>query len=148
MIDRRQILIFGAAASILASCAESGPGELALSAQGAIGMNPGPDGTDRPVTVSILQLRSTEAFNMADVFALQDPQANLGADLVSIDQMAVAPGTSAQKLVVAQEGAVAIGLVAGFRDPAGKTYRQVVPIAAGDEKALDISITSSGMSVG
>ena len=149
MIDRRMLLGTGACAVMLGGCAAgpSGPAQVAISAQGGIGMNPGPDGSDRPVTVTILQLRSADAFNAADVFALQDPATNLAADLVAMDQLAVSAGTSASKTITGADGATVLGLVAGFRNPAGKTVRTVVPIAPGETKNVAIQLTSSGLSV-
>ncbi len=149
MIERRTILGAGAAALVLGGCAggPAGPAELALSVQGGIGMNPGPDGSDRPVTLTILQLRSAEGFQAADVFALQDPATTLATDLVASDQLAVSAGMPATKTITGAEGATFVGLVAGFRDPAGKTIRTVVPIAPGEKKSLTILLTSSGLSV-
>lgn len=149
MIDRRMLIGTGACALVLGGCAggPSGPAQLTISAQGGIGMNPGPDGSDRPVTVTILQLRSADAFNAADVFALQDPATALAADLVAMDQLAVSAGTSAAKTITGADGATVLGLVAGFRDPAGKTIRSVVPIVPGDSKTVAISLTSSGLSI-
>lgn len=147
MIGRRDILLMGGSLVVLASCGPPGAGTLALSASGGAGMNPGPGGADRPVTISILQLKSPDAFNAADVFALQDPASALGGDLLGQEQMAVAPGGSASKTVTAQAGATHIGLVAGFRDPAGKTYKTAVPIAPGSNGTANITLGSSGMVV-
>ena len=71
--------------------AAAGP-TVTVAVTGGAGMNPGPDGADRPVTVSLLRLRDAGAFNTADLFALQDPAAALAADLVGMDQLAVAAG--------------------------------------------------------
>ena len=64
----------------------------------APGMNPGPDGADRPVTLSLLRLKDAGAFMSADMFALQeDPAAALAADLIGMDQLPIAPGGTASK---------------------------------------------------
>ena len=83
------------AAGLLAACGggRPAPATVAVDRRPARpGMNPGPDGADRPVTVSLLRLRDVGAFNAADLFALQDPATALAADLVGMDQLAVAPG--------------------------------------------------------
>jgi len=58
---RREMMIGGGAALLLAGCMDT-PGALTVSAQGSAGMNPGPDGADRPLTLTVVQLRSTAAF--------------------------------------------------------------------------------------
>ena len=71
-------------------------------------MNPGPGGGDRPVTVLIMRLKSTGAFNSADYFALQGDAAKaLGADLIGIDQIAVGPGATASKTITVEPEAAA-----------------------------------------
>ena len=61
-IPRRAFLI-GGSALLLVACAPAGPGAVTLVAQGAAGMNPGPDGADRPLTLQVLQLRGAGAFD-------------------------------------------------------------------------------------
>ena len=67
-IPRRAFLI-GGSALLLVACAPAGPGSVTLVAQGTVGMNPGPDGADRPLTLQVLQLRGAGAFDGADFFA-------------------------------------------------------------------------------
>ena len=65
-IHRRGFLATGMAVLTLAACGgEPPPTVLSVTAQGAAGMNPGPDGADRPVTLSILQMSGSSAFNAA-----------------------------------------------------------------------------------
>ncbi len=87
------------------------------------GVNPGPDGSDRPLTLQILQLRGTAGFDAADTLALQDPAAALGADLVKAETVTLAPGGTAQKALVLDPSTTAVAVVAGYRSPAGKTTR-------------------------
>ena len=73
MIDRREFILALGATGLLTAC-QSGPPKpsvITVNLAGGAGMNPGPGGGDRPVTVMILRLKSTGAFNSADYFALQ-----------------------------------------------------------------------------
>ena len=108
-------------------------------------MNPGPDGADRPLTVTILQLRGSGAFDGADFFALQNPSAALGADLIKADTIALAPGGSASKTIVFDPGTSAIGVVAGFRDPAGKQFRAKSAVSPTDTVAFRIEVGATGL---
>ncbi|MBU3031506.1 type VI secretion system lipoprotein TssJ [Paracoccus marinaquae] len=145
----RRILLAaaGAAALLLAGCGgETPPTVLAVTAQGSAGMNPGPDGVDRPVTVNVLQLSGTGAFDAADYLALQDPATALGSDLVKADQIVLAPGATVVRSVPVQAGVTAIGVTAGFRDPTGRTVRQKIPVPAASSP-VTISVGSGGLSV-
>ncbi|SEN18296.1 type VI secretion system protein VasD [Paracoccus alcaliphilus] len=149
-LHRRTFLATGAAGAVmLAGCgaeAPTPPTVLAVTAQGSAGMNPGPDGADRPVTVSILQLSGTAAFDGADYFALQDPAAALGSELVRAEQIVLAPGGSGARSIAVQPGVTAIGVTAGFRDPTGRTVRQRIAVPPAST-GLSISVGRGGLTV-
>lgn len=145
-IDRRLVLAGGGAALMLAGC-NPGPGALTVTARGMAGMNPGPDGSERPLALSILQLRGAAAFDGADFFALQNPQAALGGDLIKADQIVLAPGGSATKVIGMETGVAFIGVVAGFRDPAGKTFRAKTPAPAKGNAGIIVNAGPSGLSM-
>ena len=147
IITRRKIVLGAAALTTMAACAPTAPpASLAVSASGAAGMNPGPDGSDRPLTVRIIQMSGTAAFDSADFFALQDPQTALGAEFVGQQQVGLAPGGTASAQIAIQPGVVAVGFVAGFRDPSGKVFRRRIAAPTGPGSAL-VSVTRSGLSV-
>lgn len=146
MIDRRMVLI-GLGGAALAGCMEAGPGSVTVNATGAAGMNPGPAGEARPITLTVVQLRGTGAFDSADFFALQDPSAALGGDLVKADQIALAPGGSATKTIALDPGTAAVGIIAGFRDPAGKTFRARTAVSPKDNIALAVTVGPAGVTL-
>lgn len=144
LIDRRLFVTGSAAMLGLSGCMEPAAAVLSVKAVGAAGMNPGPDGADRPVTVTILQLRGAGAFDSADYFALQNPIAALGGDLVKSDQLVLTPGGSANLAIPVEAGATVIGVIAGFRDPGGKQFRGKVG-APGSSAGLAINVGSGGV---
>lgn len=136
-----------AGGALLAGCmGEAAPAVLAVSAQSRAGMNPGPGGGDRPVTLTVLQLSSAAAFDKADYFALQDPAGALGADLIRSDQIVLAPGEVATKAITIQPGVSVIGVVGGFRDPNGRTVRSKIGAPAADS-GLIINVGSNGLAL-
>ncbi|MBU2980569.1 type VI secretion system lipoprotein TssJ [Lentibacter algarum] len=147
---RRRFMItaaLGAGGALLAGCmGEAPPAVLAISAQSGAGMNPGPGGGDRPVTLTVLQLTSAASFDGADYFALQNPASALGSDLVRSDQIVLAPGGSASKAITIQPGVSVIGVVGGFRSPTGKTVRAKIS-APGASSGLIINVGSKGLSL-
>lgn len=147
-IDRRTMLAGTGAGLVLvlAGCTP-GPGALTVSAQGSAGMNPGPDGADRPLTLTILQLRGSAAFDGADFYALQDPQAALGGDLVKADQIVLAPGGTASKVIGMETGVAVIGVVAGFRDPGGKSFRARTGAPASGDAGIIVKVGPGGVSL-
>jgi type VI secretion system protein VasD len=142
---RRAFLIGGSALALVAACAPAGPGAVTLVVQGAAGMNPGPDGADRPLTLQVLQLRGTGAFDGADFFALQAPAGALGGDLVKADTISLAPGGSVTKTIGIDPGTAVLAIVAGFRDPAGKQFRAKSSISATDEVTFKLDVSAGGI---
>ena len=143
-IPRRAFLI-GGSAVLLVACAPAGPGSVTLVAQGAAGMNPGPDGADQPLTLQVLQLRGAGAFDGADFFALQSPATALGGDLVKADTIALAPGGKVTKTLTLDPTTALIAIVAGFRDPAGKQFRAKSSVSPTDTVTFALDVTASGI---
>lgn len=143
-VSRRTVLI-GGSALLLVACAPAGPGAVTLVAQGTAGMNPGPDGADRPLTLQVLQLRGSGAFDGADFFGLQNASATLGGDLVKADTITLAPGGKATKTVALEATTAMIAVVAGFRDPAGKQFRAKSSVAPTDVVTFALDVTASGI---
>ena len=96
-MERREFLLAGMALGLTA-CAPSGPGVATIVAQGTAGMNAG-SGGDRPLTLQIVQMRSAGAFDGADFFALQNPQAALGGEFIKADQIVLTPGAALAALL-------------------------------------------------
>jgi type VI secretion system protein VasD len=147
MMERRDFLIatLGLGALGLAGCAPSGPGVVTVVAQGTAGMNPGPDGADRPLTVQVVQMRSAGAFDGADFFALQDPQAALGGEFIKADQIALTPGASKTLTIGLDAGTTVLGVIAGFRDPAGKVFRAKASVSATESVTFSVEVSGSGV---
>lgn len=145
-LDRRTLLAGGGAALLLTGC-NPAPASVTLSAQGAPGMNPGSDGSDRPLTLSILQLRGAAAFDGSDFYALQDPAGALGADLAKADQIVLAPGGSASRVIGVEPGVSLIGVVANFRSPAGKVFRARTAAPASGNLGLIAQVGPAGLSL-
>lgn len=141
----RRAFLIGGSALLLVACAPAGPGSVTIVAQGAAGMNPGPDGADRPLTLQVLQLRGAGAFDGADFFALQSPATALGADLVKADTIALVPGGKATKTVTLEPTTALIAIVAGFRDPAGKQFRAKSSVSPTDAVTFALDVTASGI---
>ena len=144
-LDRRIFLtgLTGITATLTLSACTS-PGTLTVSAQGAPGANPGADGVERPLTIFLLQMSGTGAFDSADFFALQDPATALGGELVKADQIVLTPGGTTSKVLTMQPGTTVVGIAAAFRSPAGKQFRAKTP-APGNDAGIIISVGPSGI---
>ena len=149
MIDRREFIVTLGATGLLAAC-QSGPPKpsvITVNVTGGAGMNPGPGGGDRPVTVLIMRLKSTGKFNSADYFALQgDAGSALGADLIGSDSVSVAPGKTAAKTITVEPDATALGFVALIREPGGRNWRTTKSVSAGSTFTINVSLGSGGIS--
>ena len=149
MIDRREFVVALGATGLLAAC-QSGPPKpsvITVNVTGGTGMNPGPGGGDRPVTVLVMRLKSTGKFNSADYFALQgDAGTALAGDLVGSDQIAVAPGKSASKTITVEPDATALGFVALIREPGGRNWRTTKSVSPGSKFTINVTLGSGGIS--
>ncbi|QKD05225.1 type VI secretion system lipoprotein TssJ [Mesorhizobium loti] len=149
MIDRREFIVALGATGLLAAC-QSGPPKpsvITINVTGGAGMNPGPGGGDRPVTVLVMRLRSTGKFNSADYFALQgDAGSALAGDLIGSDQIAVGPGKSASKTITVEPDATALGFVALIREPTGKNWRTTKSVSSGSKFTINVTIGKGGIS--
>ncbi|UYV37349.1 type VI secretion system lipoprotein TssJ [Rhodobacteraceae bacterium D3-12] len=143
--DRRTFIFTGIAGLGLAGCVPSAA-NLAVSVQGKAGMNRGSDGQDRPVTVTILQMTGSSAFDAADYVSLQNPSSALGAELVKSDQIVISGTTPVSRVIPVQAGASMIGVVGGFISPSGKVVRRKIAAPA-KSAGLIIGVSSSGISV-
>lgn len=146
MIDRRDFITGGAAILVLASCTPAA-GAVTIAASSAAGANPGPDGVDRPLTLQVVQMKGTGAFDGADFFALQSPQAALGAEFIKADQIVLAPGASATKTIPLDPATTAIGIIGGFRSPAGKVFRVKSAVSAKAKAGFAVSAGAGGLSL-
>jgi type VI secretion system protein VasD len=152
MPDRRTFLFATGALGLLAACGGGeeppGPAVVTVAASGQPGMNPAPDGSDRPVTLIVTRLSDTAAFNTADFFALQeDPAAALGAELVGMQQLAVPPGGSASATVTMEPAATHLGVIALLRDPAGRVWRSAVPVPPGSTVTATTTLGPGGLAL-
>ena len=151
MMRRRQFLAATGAAGLLAACGKKPPPPppptiVNVAVTGAPGMNPAPDGSDRPVTLSLLRLKDPSAFFAADLYALQaDPAAAAGAGLVGLDQLVIAPGGAGAKTLTFEPEATTLGLVATFRDPAGKVWRLAQPVPAHARTTATVTLGPKGI---
>ena len=138
--------LFAALCLALSACAP-GPQSTGTTVQldiaGAADMNGG-----LPAQVKVYYLTSDASFRSGDFFALfNEPEATLGADLVSVDTYQLAPGRSVQDSRSFPQAPGAIGVVAAFRDIDGSRFlatRQVVP---GATNAVSVSVGAKTVSI-
>jgi type VI secretion system protein VasD len=149
MINRRDFVIALGATGLLTGC-QSGPPEpstVTINLAGQAGMNPGPGGGDRPVTVMIFKLKSAGKFNSADYFALQgDAGSALAGDLLGSDTIAVGPGATASKTITVEPEATSLGFVALVREPTGRTWRTTKSVSPGSQLTVNVRLGSAGIS--
>jgi len=145
MIFNRRLFIGGVAATLTVTACKKA-GTLTVSAQAQPGANPGSDGQERPLTIFALQMTGSGAFDSSDYFALQNPSAALGSELVRAAQFVVTPGNVATKTLTMEPTTTVVGFVGRFRDPAGKQLRAQTP-APGGNGGVMLSVGPSGLSL-
>lgn len=147
IITRRTLILTGASAAGLAACGDSGPGIINVMATMAAGANPGPDGSDRPLTLTLVELSGTDAFASADVIALQNPSTSVGSDLLGTHQIVLAPSGNGVLSIPITPGATALGIVAGFRNASGKTFRTTQALPPSGNVDINILVSATGLTL-
>jgi len=143
---KRRKLVFGVGAlAVLTACGPEAP-TLTVSAQGGAGINPGPDGNDRPLVIQVVQMRGAGAFDSADFFSLQDPASALGGDFISVEQIVLSPGSAQLVTIPISPGATLVGFVAGYRNPEGKIFRTKTAAPAGPAGVI-VAVQPGGLSL-
>ena len=147
LFSRRATLAGLGTLALISACGPKGPGTVDLSLSSTADANPGPDGSGRPLTLQILQLRGAAAFDAADPLALQDPATELGADLVKAESVTLAPGGTATKALVLDPSTTAVAVVAGYRNPAGKSVRAKAAVSPTGKSAFAVTAGPSGVTM-
>jgi len=131
MIARRAILA-AAPAALLAACgAPPPPAVLNLTIIGGKDQNPDPSGQPLSVSVRLIELGASPAFERADFFAISErEQQTLGPDDLGSQEFVLRPGESRTVSRELKKGAQFVGIAVGFRDIDRAHWRAVTPVAA------------------
>ena len=112
----------------------------------AADVNPNAAGRPSPVRVTLFELTSPSAFQLADFFQLDEQaQATLGGELVSTESVIVPPGGSESLTLTFQMPSRALGVIASFQNIDAASWRPTVPIAP--NQTTSVTVTVSGLSV-
>ncbi|MBV9152665.1 MAG: type VI secretion system lipoprotein TssJ [Alphaproteobacteria bacterium] len=141
MITRRLLLTLPAIAAARCSSPPPPPAVLTLAVIGGPDQNPDPAGQAAPVAVRLFQLKSTAAFDRADVFALTErEQQTLGPEGVGSEEFVVRPGETRTITRELKPGVQFIGTAVLFRNIDGARWRGVAPVAASGPSRHSLTI--------
>jgi len=93
-------------------------------------VNPTATGRASPVVVRVFELANESRFQAADYFELTEGKVSLEGDVLSSEEHTLLPG---EVRVIRKRAALEsnfLGIVAGYRDLSGSTWRAVVPLPA------------------
>jgi type VI secretion system protein VasD len=132
MLARRRAfgVLAGTALWLVGACSGTpSPGSVDLTITAGNDINPDPGGRPSPVVLRIYQLAAAPPFQAADFFQLFDKeQATLGPDLVSREEVTIAPGDTRNLTVALKPNAQLIGIAASFRDIDRATWRAMIDV--------------------
>jgi type VI secretion system protein VasD len=116
----------------LAACASPPPpAVLQLTLLGGADQNPGPSGHPQSVAVRLFELRGSEKFARADVFALTEHERQtLGDDDLGSQELVLRPGERRIVTRSLKPGTRFIGVVVLFHDIDRAHWRALAPVAA------------------
>jgi type VI secretion system protein VasD len=104
-------------------------------------VNPDPSGGASPVVVRLYELKSQTGFAGADFFALWDKdQATLGADMKAKDEYHMTPTESRKISKTLDPDTHIIGVIVGYRNIDGATWRATGPVTANHVNAMTVRV--------
>src|SRR3546814_4844514 len=138
------------AGAALAGCAADKPPEPPTMAEIAItataDANPDDRGRASPVLVRVYRLASPTAFENADYYQIVDAApATLGASLIGMEEIVVAPGEVERMTRTLEPNAGHLGFIAGSRSLDGARWRPVVPVPRHRTPAVDVTVARRSM---
>jgi type VI secretion system protein VasD len=102
---------------------------LILKIQATSSVNPDEGGKAAPIKVRVYELKDPASFGEADFFGLNaNDKSILGADLLAKDEYILRPGESRTIERKSNPQTTALGILAGYRDLAGSTWRVIHPL--------------------
>jgi type VI secretion system protein VasD len=108
-------------------------------------INPDPSGRASPVALSVLQLKTADAFMNADYFAASNPTSPaLLPDVVGREEITLKPGETRDLPIKVDMAATRIGVIGAFRDIEHATWRAQIAVPTPPEKAsgpVDMQLT-------
>lgn len=123
------IALASTACSLFAQEEQREPTKLVLEIKATANANPDLLGKPAPIKVRIYELKSSKTFAEADYFALDSSdKALLGTDLLAKDEYVLHPGEVRTIQRKSNSKTTAIGVMAGYRDLKGTTWRVVYPL--------------------
>lgn len=105
--------------TMLGACASKPPEDVVLkgSVQAVANVNPDSEGRPSPLVIKVFQLKAGDKFASADFFPLfDDAQATLGADLLAVEEIMLAPGDIRPYEGKFDPQTRFIGVIAAYRD--------------------------------
>ncbi len=147
-VSGRSVMAALAAAAIVAlaltGCSMMGmggpkPTQVSGAIQATAKINPSVNQRPSPLLVRVYELKTATAFNSADFVSLyQRDQAELGADVVTREELTLAPGESRPYNKTLQPETRFIAVFAAYRDLERANWRAVTPVQVGQKQKITI----------
>lgn len=116
------------------------PSALVVSLAVAADVNPDMHGRASPLVARLFELKTLDAFNGADFFALADHEKDtLGAELVAKEDLLLQPGEQRQFKRTLDPATRFVAVVASYRDIERSRWRASMPVALNQSTPVTLS---------
>lgn len=131
----------------LIGCSKEPPRiNIVLNAGGDV--NPDPSGQALSVVVRIYQLKDKGRLESADYNSIwRSEQQTLSDDLLERQERIVQPGTQEMLEIRTNPAAVYLGIVALFRNPAGDTWRRIIPVGQSETQRITLALRGNNIEI-
>ncbi|WP_261845057.1 type VI secretion system lipoprotein TssJ [Aliamphritea ceti] len=105
-------------------------------------------GRPSPTVVRVYQLRKEVDFNEASFFDLYDQDKTLlAADLLSREELVVAPGTVVNRQLIISPDARFVAIMAAFQDTNNSVHKQIQAVSGVDDTTLVAYLSANSLAV-
>ncbi|MPQ71086.1 MULTISPECIES: type VI secretion system lipoprotein TssJ [unclassified Pseudomonas] len=120
--------------------------KLDLTLSGSDTLNPDLHGRPSPIVVRLLELKHPVSFENADFFSLYErPEAVLGSDLVSSEELELSPGKRIDLKLRVKDDSRYVAVLAAYRDLPETRWRYVLALEPERIKRYSLLLDSSGI---
>ena len=122
--------------------------QVNVEIKAAAELNPDESGRPSPVVLRIYALKSLGKFNSANFYDLyNDDQAQLGGDLVNVEEFHLTPG--GQKIYVREipPDALYLGVLAAYRGLINAVWRDSIPMPGGRATNFTVKLGENTVSI-
>ncbi len=134
---------------LAAACGGPSPTKLSVTVTATSQANPNSENQPSPTVVRLYDLKSVDTFNSASFTDLYyDDAKKLGGDLLGRREIEIQPDKTMKIDSTAAPDTLFLGVLAGFRDLDGTSWRSTTAVSPGDTNQFIVTLQARSLTLG